>query len=238
MDFQTARGHVQDLLLDLPSTTAGLVDAFINKAIRDAEEQAYSFRHMEASATFTTTEGTRALGARPARWKKSRGAPYHLRDDGTTDQIQWASSLSEMIRQYPDSTAPATDRGEPQFLLEDGENTEFHCYPVPDGGSDYSDGDYRIVVPYWRFTAELVTGVDDANTNWWLTNAPWYVIFQAVGEGLITSLSEDRAAVYLGKARSEYAKARKLDGRGKVADGASLAVRTSVYARARAPRRI
>lgn len=234
MDLQTLEGHVRGYILDVVQSTDDLVPTFINRAIRIAEERPFNFAYMAAEQAFTTTEGARLLGAKPTRWKRSRGLPYLTSDDfGTTHEIQWAPSESEMLRMYPSESAPATDRAGPRFVLE--RSDELWVYPVPDGESDYSDGDYRITVPYWTFSADLVDPDDD---NWLTINAGWYVVFRATAEGLIRNREEERAATYLQLAEAEYTRVMNHEKRSRLPDRMSLHVRRDVFAPTKGPRKL
>lgn len=228
MNFATIQTKVKDYLLDLPDETELLVPEWINFVIREAEDD-HNFRYMEAVEQYPTVEGNRDLGLKPDRWKDFRGYPYLIRDDGGTSEIDWAASLSDMVRQYSDD--PDVDKGAPQFLLQSEDS--FDVYPYPDGQSDYTDGEYVLDVPYWRYSAELTADVD---TNWLTDNYPWYVIFAAVSKGLVFNRDEQRAAGYVGMATDQYRRAVRKDKRSRLPDRMSLSVRPRVYGPGRQPR--
>lgn len=223
---------VEGYLLDEVAATNALVTDFINKAIRDAEVRPHNFKHMETSATYTTTDDTQLLNALPSLWKDKRSRPFLNRNDGTRGELDWTTE-NEAWRWYPLSTIPVAENGEPEQVLVTA--TEILVYPEPDEESDWGDGNYRVVVPYYAYSDELE---DDADTNWWTLNAPWYVIYQATMEGLIRNREENRAGVYASMAEKQYQKVRVADARSRVSSRATLVPHRDAYARTRPPRRL
>lgn len=232
MDLQTIESYVTGYLLDEVASTNALATELVNKAIRDAERREYNFKHMETSLSVVTTADLQLLDARPALWKQSRLRPSLSRFDGTRKELDWTDE-QEAWRWYPLTTAPTTDNGQPEVILVT--ETQLLVYPEPDGESDWGDGDYRLVIPYYAYKADLVNTTD---TNWWTDNAPWYVIFQAVSEGLVRNREETRAAVYASKAEAEYRGAKGADVQNKLPERLTLIPRRDVYARVRPPRRL
>lgn len=228
MDYETLQDRVAAWLLELPDTTEALIGEWINEAIHYAERK-YNFRYMEAEAAFVTTEDTRLLAAKPDRWKRTRGEPFMVFQDGGVFPFDWAPSESEMHRQYGEDSE--MDDGEPQFLLE--QPTELWCYPLPDTRSDYSDGLYRIRVPYWRYS-DLLTDNDD--TNWLTENAEQYIIYKATSLGMFFN-RDNRAASYDQLAMREYKEAKKEDKRSKVPSRFNLSASRNAFGPSRYPRR-
>lgn len=233
MNLTEIEGHVTGYLLDVVASTNLLVVDLINKAVTAAERRPHNFRFMETQAQYTTGADVQLLSARPALWKKDRMKPWLSLNDGTRVELEWVSE-QEAWRWYPLTTAPTTDNGQPLEILVTDEN--LYVYPEPGGESDWGDGDYRVVIPYYTFSEELVTSSNE--TNWWTDNAPWYLIFYAVAEGMVRNREENRAAIYASKAEKEYQEARMHDGRSKLPDRLSLVPRRGSFGRIRPPRRL
>jgi hypothetical protein len=227
--FAQLQDRVKDYLIDVPSTTSALVSAWLNKALRDAEK-VHDFSHMEAEFEASTVENTRLLAAKPDRWKKPREAPYFLRDDGSTREMAWAADRQDMRRQFAEGDED--DDGPPMFLLE--KDAELLVYPFPDGDSDHDDGEYRVHVPYWRYSPLLSAGGD---TNWFTDNAEWYLTFQAVAEGMIMNRDTDEATLYLERGRDELRRVVTEDKRSRARQPRVLVPRRRVFGFGRQPPR-
>lgn len=233
MDFATIQGYVNGYLLDEVASTTALVPEFINKAMRDAANRAHNFKHMNANLSVTATYNTQLLAARPSLWKAPRGAPWLERYDGTQKELDWGED-NEVHRWYPlEAAAADISTGEPEKVLID--ETSLYVYPKPDAESDYGDGAYRLRVPYYARLADLAEGTDE---NWWTTNAPWYLIFQAVGEGLGRNREDGRDTTYFAKAEREYQLARKIDIQSTMRETTTLIPRRGSFGRIRPPRRL
>jgi hypothetical protein len=70
-------------------------------------------------------------------------------------------------------------------------------WPLPDGNSDYSDGEYRVKVPYWSKLPALVA---DADTTWLTNLAATYLIAETVRRGFMLDWDEDRAKFWSNEA--------------------------------------
>jgi len=226
MDLQTARQRVQDYIIDLSAETQALIDAWINEAVNAAENR-YNFRYMEQTLARETVAGVRKLDDKPALWKEAGSSPWLEYGDSAAREIEWGPSESEMLRQF----SALDDEGQPRFLLET--DTELHVYPLPDGQSDWPDDEYRVRVPYWSYSATLS---NNADTNSLLSQAPWYVIFYAVAEGLVFNRDEQRAGVYQGKAEAQFVRARSQDKRSRLPDRMTLVPRRGTFGSAAAGR--
>jgi len=226
--FSVLQTDVRNFTLDLPAETDALVPDFIVKAIRDAEVR-HNFRYMEAEVALVTTVDTRIVDTVPPLWKARLTDPYVLLDDGTTREFEWAPSASEMIRRYDNDT---DDDGDPEFLFED--QTNFSVYPLPDGDSDYTDGEYRIYVPYYAFSAALSL---DTDTNWMTNNMRWYVTYAAAGEACLMNRDSVTASNLLTRAETQFQLGVKQDKKSKATRRLTLAPRRAVYGPARGIRR-
>jgi hypothetical protein len=225
------RTKVQRRLVDITAGITAETDDLINSAIREAEET-YNFRIMQASTELVTTLATRRLPASstsiPTDWKESRAKPY-LREgqDGElgTQNIQWAPSLEEMVLLY--SLDDPNDKGQPQFILEDFAADEFSVFPFPDGASLWTDGEYRVTIPYWKFLPALV---DDGDTNWFTNNMTNFVTEWAIAEGFLLNWDEERAGVWLTKAQVNFNRGKKFDKRAKLPRDLTLNLKRDVFA--------
>lgn len=216
--FLELKNRVKDYLIDVPTKTDTLVGAWINQAIRDAEEM-HDYKHMEANVEMLTqaAAGLPTLDtAKPSTWKKPREAPYFRRDDGSTREIAWSVNEQDMRRLF--AVHDSDDDGEPQFVYLGKAEAEifevgadFLVHPWPDGDSDWADGEYRINLPHWAYSAALVANAD---TNFWTNDHEWYVAFQAAAHGLFFNRDETATDMF-SLAGIHLRKATTLDKRGQ-----------------------
>jgi hypothetical protein len=131
-----------------------------------------------------------------------------------TDIVLIAPDREQLVRKYG-----ADGEGPPQHLLNsarsEADTVTMEAWPLADGLSDYSDGEYRITVPYWGYAAPLSAAGD---TNWFTTNASLYLIFRATAEAFMVDWDEDRAALWMQRAAEQRLKAINLDKRMRVAE--------------------
>lgn len=228
MNFSEIKTEVESWLLDLPSGASTRIGGWVNEAIREACKR-YNFKFMEAEASFTTADQTRELGSKPATWKEHRGEPYYVRQDGSTQPIEWAPSEAAMVRTYG-VDAPAEgnetpiDEGAPRWLLE--RTDTFDVYPFPDDESDWDNGLYRMRVPYWAFPADLSADDDE---NWLTIEAPYYVIFKAASMGFKWNRDVENAMLLAADAETQFKRIERKDKLSRLPDRMSLAVHQDVY---------
>lgn len=201
--FSAIKTDVQDYLIDVPTATSNLIGRWVNKAVKRAERN-HNFWHMRAELASTTTESTRKLDDLPANWKQLREPPYFIRNDGST--VELAASFKETLIRRSYVEGDTDDEGYPEFLFFD--EAEISVYPYPDGASDYSDGEYRIRIPYWAESSDLV---NDGDTNWFTDNAEFYLIYYASALGMLFNRDRDEATVYFQLANDELKEVTKLD---------------------------
>ena len=229
MEFSEIQDKVEFWLLDLPAGVAAEIPGWINEAVREACSR-HNFRCMEAELLPVTQNQQRELETKPALWKEARSDPYMYRQDGSTKELNWAASESDMIRTYaiqlPDEgNTAAPDEGEPRYILE--RETTFDVFPLPDQLSTWDNGNYRIVIPYWAYLASLVS---DNDTNWFTDDHPYYLIWKATAIGFAANRDEERAEYYSKKAEEKFFVARSQDKKSRISDRLSLAVHKDVYA--------
>ena len=211
MDFAALQTRVKRRVIDLPTAIVTEVPDLINEAIREIEDL-HNFRVMRTSVDATTVEGTRKLVSKPSNFKAFRGRPYFTSDLGIVTEMTIAPNIQAALKRYGVGTTD--DRGTPKVLLE-GEETEaggsnIDVYPLPNGLSDYDNGDYRLTVPYWRYLAALSS---DSDTNWFTVNAIPWVINKAVAEAFALNWDLAREAQWQAKAFVAQVAVLKLDKR-------------------------
>jgi hypothetical protein len=148
--------------------------SYVNRAVYIAQ-QVYNFPCMEASIQLTTAVNTTALGNKPTRFKSVRGNPYLVRFTGNEHQELFDAWWTEqdVLRRYKEDTRVV---GPPKVILELPKS--FKVYPMPDGASDWTGGEYRVKILYWEYLRDLAV---DADTNWFTENAAQYIIWAAAG---------------------------------------------------------
>lgn len=204
--FLELKDDTEAIVIDLPSAVVSAVPTLVNNAMRTLQQ--HNFKVMEANASFTTVVGVRSL-TMPTDFKEFRGAPWMIEDtDGTKRLMYLAESEEATLTAFTDD-----DEGRPMVLLDDVPTTEaglrvWSIYPLPDGLSDYSDGEYRIKVPYYKYLTALSASGD---SNWLTNNASEYITFKAVAEAFARDWDEQRSAVWEQKAALKYAEAVKKD---------------------------
>lgn len=198
-------------LIDAPAAVTTEVGTLVNEAIRSLEQR-HDFKVLETETAQTSTaEDTRILLAVPAAtYKKPRGDPYMVRFDGSTKPLTLSQDRASVLTAY--DLAGTLDKGEPEVILDtepdDTGARNFEVYPLPDALSDWSDGNYRVVIPYWRLLPDLS---GDTDTNWFTVNAVEYIIARAVAEGFLLDWDEERSTVWETKAAKWVTEAVRAD---------------------------
>lgn len=198
-NYTELQARVSRRVIDLPSAVVAEVPLLVNEAIALLQEE-HNFRVMEAELQAFTLVNSHSLlqavgGATiiiptaPAiNFKEWRGEPWYLRyQDGSPRYMSWAPSRESIWGSFVQGGANTTGASFPQVLLEeqptDDQNSRpISVYPLPDGASDYLDGEYRITIPYYRYLAPLSAGGDHN----WITD-------QASGEQYIISWATAKA---------------------------------------------
>lgn len=222
-DLQTLRGRVEDYLIDVPSATSSLVDDWIRKAL-DRIQRNHNFRVMEATVEFITSQNTRKLGDIPSDWKEARSAPWLHTGLGDADLIDWAVSGEQMRALF--AHTDTVDAGAPAYVLET--ETELEVYPFPDDQSLWTDGNYRVEIPYWK---KLTEPTANGDTNWFMENenGEWVVTFWAVEEGMWFNREEERAKIFGERGVQEFRELQRHDKRTRIPRRMTLAPAPGVY---------
>lgn len=205
--FAELQTQVQRRVIDLPSAVQQEVPSLINKAIRSLQN-GHNFKVMEKTVSFTTVAGQRLLGSVPADWKEINGFPFSVPDLGRVRQMTLAAN-----DQGPNTAWDKDDEGYPLVLwigdtTDDDGTYKFEVWPLPDGLSDYTDGEYRITIPYYRFLPALSDG---GNTNWFTANGEEFIVAQATSDAFSLDWDEQRMAVWAQLAAGKKAEVVKLD---------------------------
>lgn len=209
--FQELQDRVENRVIDLPAAVTGEIPTLVNSAIRSLEQK-YNYRAMESTLAATTTENEQVLVARPNNWKAARGRPYVRRgQDGELGDwpIDWALTFNAVIERW-NREDPLTV-GEPSVVFENEDN--FEVYPLPDALSDWTDGDHRVVIPYWKYLTDLSAGSD---TNWFTVNAEEYIVARAAAEAFFINQDGKWGAFWLIRAEGDPSKQMDKGLRGTV----------------------
>ncbi len=225
--LSTIEQRVQDNVIFLPTQTSGKIRGWIQEAQERLEER-YAWRAMHATQTFITTEDQRQLGLKSAmtRFLRTYGLPYQFTGLGGTSELEFLDTRDQATRQY--SEFDALSRGGPRAILENDLN--FDVYPFPDdnslSGDLFSDGDYRVVIPYLQ---RLVT-LDDSNTNNFFSDScSEYLEHWASFRAMSFNEDNDRANVAIGLAQANLKRYLRRE-RKQYASTIQIRPRTDYYA--------
>ena len=224
--FAQVRQLVERQIIDLPPATQEAIPYLVNQAIR-AIQQRHNFKCMEGSQEFVTATGSHLLGT-ISDWKAPRDNPW-LRINPPNERrgpMQWVQTETEVNS----LVLPGHTEGKPQLLLpvelDDDGQMHLEVYPLPDGHSAYLDGEYRVVVPYWRYLPPLAS---DSAANWFTNNATEYLRKKAVSLAYAFNLDDERALMWDQAADRELAELIRADKRARRPRGMVLVPRTGVY---------
>jgi hypothetical protein len=194
MTYAEIQAAVFRALIDATVAVQTDIPRLVNQAILDIEGR-FNFKAMQATQAYTTTAGSRTLtpSTIPADFKEYRGKAYYIEDLGSSREIDLISKESIVLRRWN-----TDDIGDPHQLVVDAGVLE--VWPLPDGVSDYTDGEYRITLPYWKFLPALT---DNSDTNWFTINAPQFIINWAASEGFALDWDEKRSDWWGSRAEKE-----------------------------------
>lgn len=229
------RNAVLRNVIDQPARVTGAVADLVNRAIRDLTD-GHNFKCMEADQTYTTAAGLRTLGELPANFKEFRinEKPFVREFDGSSYELDLLPSREDALRTY--SYDDADDTGAPKALTwatkanDNDAPLELSLWPLSDTGSEWTDapaGEYRIIVPYWRYMDDLTT---DGETNWFTNNCPQYIEMYATALGFLVNWDEQRAGQWFTLADGFRKLVKKRDATLKTSPSRYLRVRTDVLA--------
>lgn len=208
--FSSIQTRVQARLIDVPAPVVAEIPQLINDAYKRLQKR-HKFKVMEQLLTATTVFNTRNLVAMPAGWICWRDKPWYTNNDGTEMPMQWATSHWSLLGGFG-----TQDIGYPQFthvpeVTSDSAGNivaQIEVWPLPDGGSDYSDGQYRITIPWFGYLPAL-SGAND--TNWLVDRGELALVYDAVSHGFPVNWDESRAAYWASLAEPEIQRVIKED---------------------------
>jgi hypothetical protein len=185
----------------------------VREAIRKLQLR-HNFRVMEKeTAVLTTTAQTRVLTTLPTDWKEWRGLPYMIDQNGVIRELAVAPNRAAVLREFRDSRGGEADAddidGRPRVLLISEPTNEagaanIEVYPYSDSLSLYTTapaGEYRIVIPYWRYLTALSL---DADTNWFTVNADEWIVRMGTSEGFFMDHDEERGTIWAQRAAEKW----------------------------------
>lgn len=231
--FAELKDRVGRLIIDLPSFVQDETPRHINLALREAQ-LAHNFHVMEEeTAVLVTSEGQRVLSTTPTDWKEIRGLPYTIAADGTVNELLWATDRAAVIRDLGTDAggeASVTVMSGPPAAILRSEPTDIHgasnleVWPLPDGFSTYANtsaGEYRIVVPYWKYLPALSANGD---YNWFTTHphGEAFIVWQAVANGFFADWDEERGTLWTQRAAVPLQKLIQEDKRARLASQRTL----------------
>lgn len=194
MTYAQLKQAILDALIDTPTIVQNAVPRLVNQAIAELEQR-FNFKVMQANQAFTTTINSRTLtpAGLPDDFKEYRINAYFTEQLGGSREVEVISDRSVAMRRWA-----TDDIGQPAHLVEDAGVLEI--WPLPDGISDYTDGEYRITLPYWKYLPDLSA---DSDTNWFTTNAEQFIINWATAEGFALDWDEKRSDYWTQRADKE-----------------------------------
>lgn len=215
--YQELQDAVAGRVIDLPPYVLADVPRLVNRALRSIQTK-HNFKVMETLTSATTAANTRVLKVLPADWKEWNELPYLVTNGGRTKELSVYTNRRDIQLEY--GTDVTVDIGEPKALLVSEPTDAFvaniEVYPYSDGNSDYSDGQYRVYIPYYRYLP-LLSASDDSN---WITvndAGEEYVIAQATADAFPVDWDEERAAIWAQLAANKRAECILQDKRQRLA---------------------
>jgi hypothetical protein len=211
--YNELQTRVQHIVIDLPVSVTAQVPTLVKEAVRKLQTK-HDFEVCKAvSSVYTTTIGERVLTPLPSNWNKWRGKPVTIEPDGSVLELGVFSDRFDAEREWGSELAspaePELIMGPPRGLLLSEPTDELgtrnvEVYPLPDGLSLYTGvggGEYRIVLPYWRFLTTLTNSTDQ---NWFTNNAEEWIVFMAAAGAFFLDWDEDRGTLWTQRASAEW----------------------------------
>jgi hypothetical protein len=214
--FTQLQAKVNRRVIDIPAAIEAETPDLVNQAMRELQVR-HNFMVMEAEVSATTNVASspkNLLVAKPSDWKEADGRPQLRRQWSRSKLLDYQASrkLAEMRYGIDDELS----LGEPCGLLLDKPtdinfSQSFYVFPYPDGNSDWDDGEYRVIIPYFKFLPVLSASSD---TNWFCRDASAterYITARATGEAFLLNQDEQRALTWLERAKTHLQEAREED---------------------------
>lgn len=206
--YSELQTRVSRRLIDAPASLTAEVPKLVNEAYRTAQKL-HNFWIMKTSITLPTVSSpaTRVLAAVPSNFKEYRKHPYRTSEFGGPYKMAVLPS-----RQAALANVGEDSEGPPSYILEtepdDTGVSNWEVWPLPEGGSDYSDGEYRVVVPYWRYLPLLVAGSDAS----WLTDfGEEWIVAKATAMGFAVDWDADNTVIWESLATKKWKEILQAD---------------------------
>lgn len=189
-------------MIDTPVSVSSRLGDFVNHAVKELQRR-HNFGVMKAlTSVMVTAASTRVLAATPSDFKSFRKKPYWVGED--RGNIERMGTFEDIVDIPPEYTTTST--GPPAYLrrtepTDESNSTNLEVWPLSDSLSDYSDGEYRIYLPYWKYLAELT---DDSDSNWFTDNHERFIEAWAVYQGFMAAWDEGQASGWHLDAEKEY----------------------------------
>lgn len=208
--FAQLQTRVTEIVIDTPTAITSQVPTLIRESVRRLT-RLHDFKVCEATTeVFETSLETRVLGAVPSNFYKWRGKPYLISEQGRVRELGTFPDRASAMRVYgteDGGEADPTDlSGPPKFLSLSEPSDElgtmnFELWPLPDEESLFTDGNYRIAVPYYKYLTALSGNSD---TNWFTNNAEQWLAWDAASQAFFLNWDEQRALTWAQNAAKAY----------------------------------
>lgn len=224
MTFGTICARVRGQVIDLPTFVTNQVPNYVRTSIKKLQTR-HNFLVMDKVFAAVTTVNVATIGNVPSDWKEWRSFPYYITNDGRARKLQMHTpheGIYPMIRET-EVNPPRVITLSPAF--DDNGGRSMNLSPIPDGSSDYSDGEYRIFIPYRRYLGDLS---NDNDANWFSVNAEEYIFHFASNLAFAADWDYDHAAVEQQLAENEYKEIVLADKHLRLSDVQNLVVHKDV----------
>jgi hypothetical protein len=213
MTFDEIVDAVEAILQDLPDETRAMIPYWVKEGQRRIEDS-HGFLSMESGAIFTAAADTAVLGARPADYRSALDDPYLIDGFGRDTRLRWIQQSKDIIDQFSGIDDPLMT-GRPKAIEETAD--AFIVWPRPDAlspvGSVYTDGLWRIGIPYWKRHATLGGEIQN---NWWTDNADRYLMNHAASQGFLMNRDYPEHARWEGETLLEKRRLVNFDKRARL----------------------
>jgi hypothetical protein len=198
MTFLELQNAVLANLIDTPTVVRAAVPTLVKRAHKKLQTK-HNFFVQKSSITQATVVGQRNLVTIPDDWKRVRGRPYFT-DGGLAQYLTWAQE-KDILGTYVE-----TDTGYPVFLNEGA--TVVEVWPLPDGLSQATGGEYTVTIPYFAYLPALAANADH---DWFTDNCDAYIEYAASAAGFAMDWDEAHSTYWDGRALVEYTDAVNAD---------------------------
>lgn len=216
-DRDTIQADVEGRIIDLNTEVQARIVEWIQRAQTIGEEK-HGFLAMEAEVSFTTVTSQRSLGTAPSDWLRHRDRPWFVDGRGGRHPMEWLVSDHDESALYSDEP---TEVGKPKHVRELA--SSFEVFPLPDGlavsGSVYSDGQYRVHLPYYKTVGALDSG---GASNFWTTDGRYYLEHYAAAQALHYNRDREESIAEFALAEAELQRLIRRDKRDRLPRNVTL----------------